>query len=168
MKKLVVVTGASGAGKTTIAKELERDKIHNLVFCYFDSVGVPSPEVMAKEFGGQESWQRTKTEDWVEMIKNKYLGDEIVLLDGQIRPVFVELACKKQNIENYEVVLIDCSDKVRRERLIERGHPNLVNSEMMNWAKVLREECGSKGYNIIDTTRLDLERSKVALFKLLQ
>jgi hypothetical protein len=32
------------------------------VSCFhFDSIGVPTPETMAQEFGGPESWQRDAT-----------------------------------------------------------------------------------------------------------
>lgn len=168
MKKLVVITGASGAGKTTMAKKLEADKNPDLIFCYFDSIGVPSKETMIKEFGSEENWQRAKTEEWIELIKNKYPGSEVIVLDGQTRPSFVAESCKKQNIENYELVLIDCSDEVRSKRLVERGHPDLVNDEMMSWARVLRDESQSKGYKVIDTTNLNLDQSKAALALLLK
>jgi len=59
--KLFFLIGASGAGKTTATKQLEKMNFPDLQFCYFDSIGVPSAQEMVIEYGGAEQWQRAKT-----------------------------------------------------------------------------------------------------------
>ena len=57
MHSLFFVTGASGTGKTTVVKGLKARR-PDIVFRYFDTIGLPSQEEMAKEFGNGERWQR--------------------------------------------------------------------------------------------------------------
>lgn len=154
--KIYFVIGASGAGKTTAVKKLE-EKMKDVHFCYFDSIGVPSNEDMIKEYGSLENWQKAKTIEWVEKIKNDYIDGWPVVLDGQIRPEFIETACGQNNINNYTVILFDCSDEVRTKRLHARNQPDLANKDMMNWAKLLRDESKNRGYDIIDTSDMSIE-----------
>ena len=58
---ILVVTGASGAGKTAAVRALEACAIERLRCFYFDSIGVPSAEVMDRDFGGGEQWQALAT-----------------------------------------------------------------------------------------------------------
>jgi len=160
MNKIIFVTGASGSGKTTIVKKLQRIAPNNLQFCYFDSIGVPSSENMIKEYGSAEEWQRQTTKRWVEDIKNKYLLTSSVVFDGQMRIAFISEACKLNHVDMYEVVLFDCSDDERRKRLIERGHPELANKDMVDWAAYLRGEAKrDPRVQIIHTTNLAVERA---------
>lgn len=167
MNKLFVITGASGAGKTTTVKNIEEGNLSGFVFCYFDSVGVPSFEEMVEKNGSTEEWQRLTTEKWIKKIIEEYLPKSSVVFDGQMRPSFIVEACKKYSLDQYEIVLFDCSNEVRKERLISRGHPELAQDHMMNWAKHLREEAGKLGCKIIDNTSLLMEESKVELLKVL-
>jgi ABC-type glutathione transport system ATPase component len=45
---LVVLTGASGGGKTTLARAIKERYPDECDVVFFDSVGVPSPEEMKK------------------------------------------------------------------------------------------------------------------------
>jgi dephospho-CoA kinase len=168
MNKIYFVIGASGSGKTTILKDLENENNENYLYCYFDSVGVPSNEEMIHKFGSGENWQKEITKYWVKKIKKEYLNTKSVILDGQIRPSFIEEACSENNINNYEVILFDCSDEIRKKRLIERGHSELVTEQMMNWAKYLREESISKEYKIINNSNMTKESTKVKFTNLLE
>jgi hypothetical protein len=62
MKTLIFVIGASGAGKTATLEALEAEKPENIVFCYFDRIGVPSPKEMSRDFGSGEDWQSSSLE----------------------------------------------------------------------------------------------------------
>ena len=148
---LYFLIGASGSGKTTAAKILERKKIENLKICYFDSIGVPSSQQMIKKHGSVDEWQRAKTIEWTKKIKDNYLKTRNVVLDGQTRPVFIDEACKKEKIDSYEIILFDCNDEIRNQRLIARGESQL-NDTMKNWARYLRKESISRGCQIIDTS----------------
>ena len=114
---------------------------------------------MTKKYGGPEEWQRAKTIEWVQLIKNDYLPAKNAILDGQTRPIFIEEACKKGNVNLYEIILFDCNDGIRKKRLIVRGHPELASDSMMNWAKHLREESALRDCKIIDTSKLSINQS---------
>jgi len=58
---ILVVTGASGAGKTTAVRSLEKRAYAHVRCHYFDSLGVPSLEAMGRDFGGPEAWQLNAT-----------------------------------------------------------------------------------------------------------
>ena len=168
MNKLFFLIGASGAGKTTALKLLEKKGVPNLKFCYFDSIGVPSSKEMNKKYGSPEKWQRAKTIEWTQIIKKDYLSTKNTILDGQTRPIFIEEACKKGNVNLYEIILFDCNDDIRKKRLITRGHPKLANDSMMNWAKHLREESILRGCKIIDTSKLSINQSTSKLLAVIK
>ena len=165
MNKLFIVTGASGSGKTTVVKDLQKRNIKNLEIFFFDSIGVPTPEKMKSRFGGSEEWQRLTTINWIKKIKEETLDKNDALLDGQIKPSFVREACRVNEVENYEIILFDCSDEVRSNRLMGRGHSELVNPDTMNWARLLREESTKTGCLIIDNTNLPEKESAELLSK---
>jgi hypothetical protein len=55
---LVILTGASGSGKTTIAERLEQQHPELVRVFRFDSIGVPSPEERIAGWGSGGGWQR--------------------------------------------------------------------------------------------------------------
>ena len=67
---LVIMTGASGSGKTAIAETIEANHPSITVF-RFDTIGVPSAAVMATFATGYQpggAWQRSMTFEWLERI----------------------------------------------------------------------------------------------------
>ncbi len=112
---------------------------------------------MEATYGGPEEWQKVKTIEWVQVIKKNFLPYTHVLFDGQTRPSFIEKACHKNVIKEFEVILFDCSDEERKRRLVARGQADLADENMMNWARYLRKECQDRGYLIIDNTRMQIE-----------
>jgi type II secretory pathway predicted ATPase ExeA len=48
---ILVVTGASGAGKTATVRALDARGIPGVRCFYFDSIGVPTAEVMERDYG---------------------------------------------------------------------------------------------------------------------
>ncbi|HNA62508.1 MAG TPA: AAA family ATPase [Rhabdochlamydiaceae bacterium] len=159
LKKIFFLIGASGSGKTTATKELERRSLANFKVLYFDSIGVPSIEEMEAKYGSPEEWQKAKTVEWVRIIKKEFLPDTHILFDGQTRPSFIEKACHENGIKEFEVILFDCSDDERKKRLVSRGQANLADENMMNWARYLRKECQDRGYIIIDNTPMQIEET---------
>lgn len=159
MKKIFFLIGASGSGKTTATKELERRGLASFKILYFDSIGVPPIEKMEAKYGGPEEWQKTKTIEWVRIIKRDFLPNTHILFDGQTRPLFIEKACHENGIKEFEIILFDCSDDERKRRLVARGQENLADENMMNWARYLRKECQDRGYLIIDNTPMQIEET---------
>lgn len=134
--------GAAGVGKTTAAKQVDTAS-PSVAVCYFDEIGVPSHEEMVAAYGSPEEWQRAKTIEWAQIIADTYLPRGDVILDTQTRPPFIHDACRQAGIDNYRIVLFDCSDEVRAERLTARGQPELETPDMENWARYLRRECAA-------------------------
>ncbi len=168
MNKFIFITGASGSGKTTLLNEIEKSNLLDLEFFYFDRLGIPTKEEMEKQYDSQENWQRETTISWIKDIKEKHLQNKSIVLDRQARLSFIIEAFKKNDISNFEIVLLDCSDEEREKRLIERGHPELANFDMMNWAKYLRNEALENNVTIIDTTNLSIEEAQEKLIGLLK
>jgi adenylate kinase family enzyme len=55
--RLVVLTGASGSGKTTIADAIKTGWPGLVEVLHFDQIGVPSFEAMVSRWGSGEAWQ---------------------------------------------------------------------------------------------------------------
>ena len=157
MKKLILVTGASGTGKSTVVKKLEEKKLPGVVCCFFDSIGVPSHEERVAKYGSGTEWQRQETINWVKRIKDNYLSENIVVLDGQSRPAFIVEACTMAGITDYKIIVFVCEDQVRNRRLVERGQAHLVNKDMSNWNTYLGEQAVEHGYRLIETSKFEIE-----------
>ena len=155
MNNIFFIVGASGSGKTTTLKTIERMQLPGFTTLYFDSIGVPSLQEMTEHYGGPEEWQKSKTAEWISQIRDQFLSSTNILFDGQTRPTFIEEACISENITSYKVILLDCSDEERRRRLFIRGQKELADENMMNWARYLRSECEQRHYRIIDNTKLN-------------
>jgi RNase adaptor protein for sRNA GlmZ degradation len=158
MHRLYFVIGASGVGKTTAMKALEKRR-PDIIFHHFDPIGVPPVEKMVKENLSGEEWQRQMTIEWVKRIKVESLYHAPVILDGQTRQSFIEEACRLEGLSDYKIILFHCEDAVRDHRVITRGHPELANSKTANWAKHLRQWALNRGDAIIDTTALTIEEA---------
>jgi adenylate kinase family enzyme len=155
---LVILTGASGAGKTTLAAQfLERYRAECDVF-FFDSIGVPPVEKMEADYGSGEAWQRAMTMQWIARIHPILSAQRPVLLEGQMRISFIQEALTAYEITTAHIILVDCDDLTRTARLrVDRSQPELANPIMMNWALYLREEALRLGIEILDTSLKSLE-----------
>jgi hypothetical protein len=162
MSKLYFVIGASGSGKTSAVRELENARLPNVRTFFFDSIGVPSSQEMITGWGSGENWQRAKTIEWVARIKPE-LETSIAILDGQTRPQFILDACEIHCLTSYSIILIHCSDGIRRSRLFGRGQPELANDQMMKWATYLLSETQKLGGAIIDNDELTIPQTATAL-----
>ena len=150
----VVLTGASGVGKTTIALEIENSHPAYLVF-RADTIGVPSAEVMATYGPGHEpggAWQRATTLRWMERIAPLLASGRPVLFEGQMRIAFIREALAEQKITHARVILVECDDATRCDRLTHhRLQPELANESMAGWSRYLHQEAIKSGYEILDT-----------------
>lgn len=166
---ILFITGVSGAGKTTLLKKLCENISSTSVACFhFDSIGVPSLEVMIKEYGGPSQWQYAMTQKWVDKLLSEYPDKKLLILEGQINIQFIVDSCTQHNFTNYKVILIHADDKIRHERLrIDRNQPELVNAEMDNWAAFLKQQALKMNISIFDSGVMNLEQIILEIQKLI-
>jgi energy-coupling factor transporter ATP-binding protein EcfA2 len=156
--KFVVLIGASGSGKTTIANAIEQRYGEEVRVFYFDRIGVPSSDRMIAEYGSGEAWQRAKTFEWMARLAPLCEVGQGVLLEGQTRLSFLAEAAIAAGIGGYSPILVDCDDDTRVNRLTVRQQPELANAEMMNWADYLRRSAKENHCEILDTSRMSLDQ----------
>ncbi|WP_341808158.1 AAA family ATPase [Wolbachia endosymbiont (group E) of Neria commutata] len=137
----IFITGASGAGKTTVLKAIEaKFGSDDISINYFDSVGVPSTEEMIKDYGSGERWQEITTNNWVEKL-SKITDKKLIFLEGQFNPDFAMKPLKRLNMENNRIICLHADKDVREHRLINlRNQPELANADMNNWAEFLKKK----------------------------
>lgn len=158
--QVVVVTGASGAGKTTLVRALEAQQLPGVDCHYFDSVGVPTAEQMTAEFGSPAGWQAATLERWIARLASASVSGRVAVLDGQVRPSEVRAAFARHGVGRGEILLIDCGHAAREARLRnERGQPQLASADMACWAAYLRGQADAFGLPILDTTELTVGRA---------
>ena len=163
MNNIILITGASGSGKTTVCKYLaEKYQVF-----HFDNIGVPAIDEMISKHGSRESWQEWATETWIEKLSS-IKGDEIMILEGSFNPEFASIRiCEERsspknglahyagNCESGKIALLCLhSDRATREkRLIKyRNQPELATQDMENFANVLREKTIALGGVVIDSS----------------
>ena len=62
-----------------------------------------------------------------------------------------------------KVILIDCSDGVRKARLLQRGQPELANEQMMEWGRYLLRATKKIGGEIINNDNLSPVETAAAI-----
>jgi len=155
--QLVILIGASGSGKTTIARAIAQQHADEVEVLHFDGIGVPSGQRMIAEHGSGEEWQRAKTIEWMAKLAPLSRSGRGVLFEGQTRLCFLAEGAEAAGRPAYLPILVDCDDETRSRRLSsERNQAALANEEMMSWARYLRREARGSGCEILDTSRLSL------------
>ncbi len=161
---LLVVTGASGAGKTTLVRGVEASGIPDVSCYYFDSIGVPSHEEMVSRFGGPRQWQVDALNYWVARLLRNEDSVQVAVLDGQVRPSDVRVVCERFGARRAQIVLIDCSHTDRNLRLRgPRAQSELANTEMDCWAAYLRGQADALNLPLICTTQLPVRDAVLSL-----
>ncbi len=150
---ILAIVGASGVGKTTVLHLLTARRLPGVGCYHFDSIGVPSPEAMSREFGGPENWQAAMTDRWIERLAANDDGVDVAVLEGQTRPSFLAAAFTRCGVERGDIVLLDCSPDERHVRLHgPRSQPELATPRMDSWAAYLRGQADALGIAVYDTT----------------
>lgn len=162
-----VITGASGVGKTAAVSALEARGVPGTACFSFDSIGVPTTEVIEQEFGGGEHWQAHATEQWLRRLATESDASTVNVLDAQTRPSFVLAASLGSTPARIRIALLDCEKTVRNARLIARGQAELANAQMDCWAAYLRGQADALSLPILDTTRLSVSEVAGELARLI-
>jgi len=155
---VIILIGASGSGKTTIANAIRSRHSDEFAILHFDQIGVPSVEQMIAEYGSGEGWQRARTIEWMAKLAEIAAQGRAVLFEGQTRLSFLAEGAALAGGLLYAPILVDCDDQTRISRLSnDRKQAELANAAMMNWAKWLRRSATEQGCEILDTSALTLE-----------
>lgn len=150
---LLVVVGASGAGKTTLLRRLDALGLPGVGCHELDSIGMPSEEEMERR-GGGDAWQLWATERWIERLLRNEAGDEVAVLEGQMRPSVVRAAFASAGVRIGRIVLVDPGHDARNARLCgPRGQPELATARMDCWAAYLRGQADALGLPVLDSSR---------------
>lgn len=113
---LLSLTGASGAGKSTVLEALRRTRWPKpLALAEFDSVGVPP--------GADTAWRHSTVERWIRRALELQERGRHLLLCGQVPLGELLAAPSAERLDRIAVCVLDCSADVRRTRLRSRGEP---------------------------------------------
>jgi predicted ATPase len=97
----VILTGASGSGKTSIAEAVATRHGAGVDVYHFDRIGIPPIEQMIAEHGSGEAWQRAKTFWWMSELAAKRSAGRSLLFEGQTRLAFLRQAAAAANVTDY-------------------------------------------------------------------
>jgi energy-coupling factor transporter ATP-binding protein EcfA2 len=151
---ILVLTGASGAGKTALVRALDDLQLPDVGCYHFDSIGVPSPEEMARMWGGGEQWQAAMSEEWIVRLLRNHDGVRVAVLDGQVRPSVLRAPLERLGARRWRIALADCGHDDRNARLHgPRAQPDLATHQMDCWAAYLRGQADALALPVIDTSR---------------
>ena len=109
---LLVLTGSSGAGKTTLSFAVA-DLLPGVAVHEFDEVGVPDPPI-------PPNWRNEMTEHWIQRaLEYQHRGTDLLLSGNS--PLGEILAAPSAPLLNgIAICLIDVADDERRKRLTTR------------------------------------------------
>ena len=156
---ILVLTGASGAGKTTLALKLNDLEIPGVKGFNCDRV-----EIENAELAGSGDRQADILRYWISHLIQPETGIELAVLDTQIRPHRALEVLSQAPINYAQIVLVDCDPVKRNERLhVDRGQPELANARMDCWAAYLRGQADALKLSIIDTSNDPIDKSLVEL-----
>jgi thymidylate kinase len=153
---LLAVTGASGAGKTSVIQRLRTLIDPRLLpTLAFDSLGVPPESEMSVGWDDRRAWQKAMTWHWVYTARHVYRTRPLVILEGSFDPQYAISACHANRVP-LRVVVLDIAPSTCRDRLARRGQPELATDDMARWAGYLRETAQQLGGQVVDA-RPDLD-----------
>src|ERR1700752_55335 len=156
---ILVLTGASGAGKTTLALKLEELAIPGV-----EAINCDRVKIEARETAGSTDQQVDKLRYWISHLSQPETSTELAVLDTQIRPRRALEVLNQSAIVNSQIVLVDCEPLKRNERLhVDRGQPELANPQMDCWAAYLRGQADALNLSIIDTSNDPIDKSLIEL-----
>lgn len=156
---ILVLTGASGAGKTTLALKLNELALPGVKGINCDRINIESDEIASSS-----DRQGDILRYWVSHLRQAETGIELAVLDTQIRPHRALELLGEAAIEYAQIVLVDCDPVKRNQRLhADRGQPELASPRMDCWAAYLRGQADALKLSIIDTSNDPIDKSLVEL-----
>jgi dephospho-CoA kinase len=164
---ILLLTGASGAGKTTLTLRLGEQSIPGVECINCDRVKVEVPET-----ADPSDLQAAILRHWIsELSREGREGrrSELAVLDTQIRPHRAIEVLNQTGIHHREIVLVDCDPVKRNARLRgARMQPELASAQMDCWGAYLRGQADALNLPIIDTSEDSIEKSLERLIQIVR
>ena len=161
---ILVLTGASGAGKTTLILKLNDLGIPGVEGINCDRVKLDFDD----NLDGSDL-QAAVLRHWISELSRDESKIEVAVLDTQIRPHRALEVLNQAGIECAQIVLVDCDPTTRNKRLhLERFQSELANPQMDCWAAYLRGQADALNLAIIDTSVDPIEKSLQSLESLVK
>ncbi|WP_136650093.1 AAA family ATPase [Paracoccus aeridis] len=148
---LVALTGASGAGKTTVAQHVRRLRPALPVFG-FDDIGIPDFETMRREHGSELGWQRATIGRWMRRLRES--SHPVAVLEGQMMVPFLAEVAGERGAPGVVALMLDCDDAMRFERLRVRGTPHQIGNAVVARAEQFRQHAAAAGVPVLNTCRM--------------
>ena len=146
---ILVLTGASGAGKTTLINGLASAQLAGVACFNCDVIYRNLPEEVRKD--GILA-QDAILLHWVTQVLRED-GIDVAVMDTQIRPHRAQALLTRLGVTTSQIVLVECEQAERNERLRgPRAQAELANSQMEHWAAYLRGQADALGLERIDTS----------------
>ena len=156
---ILVLTGASGAGKTTLTF-----KLNELALPGVKGINCDRVKIEVDETSGFTDRQADTLRYWISHLRQPETGIELAVLDTQIRPHRALEVLNQAAIDYAQIVLVDCDPVKRNERLhMDRAQPELANPQMDCWAAYLRGQADALKLSIIDTSKDPMDKSLAEL-----
>lgn len=124
------IIGASGSGKTACLPRLQTILKDYTVYD-FDDIGVPD--------NADKKWRQEATEKWVSQLTTNGNNNNVILLGQMVLGEILASPSAKQ-LDKIELILLDCKDQVRIDRLKSRNTYG-ANQDTLNWSAWLRVHC---------------------------
>src|SRR5688572_26835380 len=145
---ILVLTGASGAGKTTLIL-----KLNELAIPGVEGINCDRVKIDRSKTADPSDRQAGVLNHWISQLGRSKPELKLAVLDTQIRPHRALEVLDQAGVEHSQIVLVDCEPMKRNERLREeRGQPELANAQMDCWAAYLRGQADALGLSILDTS----------------
>lgn len=158
---LFIVTGASGAGKTSLCLEL----VHALKGC----VVLETDILWRPEFATPEDNYRGYREMWLRVAKNVSQAGRPVVLCGSATPEQFEVCSERRYFAALHYLVLVCDDDALAQRL--RSRPNWRQSQapefverMVRFNRWLKENAAATAppMTLLDTTSISIDEATKA------
>lgn len=141
--KLLIINGASGSGKTTVAKLL-KEQIRQSDWIHPDGLW-DTPNMDAEGVF-------VKVLELVQEFKA-----EILITDCQIKTSDISKLMDKAGMESWVNVLLKCERNIRESRLLARGWNDSFFDVIDNWSNLLEEDSKKADELVLDSGILSPE-----------
>ena len=165
MPAVIVITGASGAGKTTLTRAIGSLELPGVACFQCDSIYYELPDEVRSD---GEAAQDAILKYWLKHVLAEP-AIKTAILETQIRPHKAKRVLRVFGIEVHQIVLVECEHFEREARLVgPRGQPELASPQMENWAAYLRGQADAMELAIIDTSKAPMSSSLARLREIVE